>query len=190
MGSDPHGRKRRKAAERTSVFVRTHHPSRGGAGPETSAVNPLRVRAQRRSPVRARSGKGSALQRSARTTRRCAARFEEGPRPSKDVRTFARVGRSGHASLFGGTSSLGSLARAIPERGRPKAKAVKSRPLSLPHTRNRCARGKCPCIARIAEVVGTSPCPGKRVTGSERVESLLSTKERVNGGSATSMHRA
>jgi hypothetical protein len=50
----------------------------------------------------------------------------------------------------------GSLARAFPERGRPKAKVVKGRHLSLPHTRNRCARGKCPCIARIAEVGRTS----------------------------------
>jgi len=84
----------------------------------------------------------------------------------------------------------GSPARASPERGRPKAKAVKGRHLSLPHARNRRARGKCPCIARFAEVVGTSPRPQKRATGSERVESLLGTTERVNGGSATSMYRA
>jgi len=65
----------------------------------------------------------------------------------------------------------GSSARAVPERGRPKAQAVKGRHLSLPHARNRCARGKCPCIARFAEVVGTSLRSQKRATGTERVES-------------------
>jgi len=66
----------------------------------------------------------------------------------------------------------GSLARS-PRKGRPEAKAVKGRHLSLPHTRNWRARGKCPCIARFAEVGRTSSCPEKHATGHERVESLI-----------------
>jgi len=93
-----------KAVERTSVFVRSHLPSRGGAGPEAFAgfVPPSRV-----------------------TKTRCDAQEREGVRPSaqcahdnevcgsvrggdwgrrKAVRTFTRVARSGHARVFGRAS--------------------------------------------------------------------------------------
>jgi len=109
-----------KAVERTSAFVRSHFPSRGCAGPEALAgfVSPSRV-----------------------TKTRCDAQEREGVRPSaqcahdnevcgsvrggdwdrrKTVRTFTRVGPVRSRACLWTRVVLGSLARAVLERGGPR----------------------------------------------------------------------
>jgi hypothetical protein len=73
--SDLLERASRAAAERTSVFVRTHWPSRVGAGPETSRCS---AREGSASGAYVASPKGSAFRTDVRATRRCAVRGERG----------------------------------------------------------------------------------------------------------------
>jgi len=175
-GSDPHGHSgaRRRNTPRFSCERITLRGVARDRRPQRWLV--ARSRATNR-PVRAESERGSAPPRDARMTAGCAVRVEEGIRPVERLREPSLgSGRSGHACLLRKHVVRGSSARAVPERGRPKAKAGKGRHLSRPHTRNRCARGKCPCIARIAEVGRTSRAQMKRATGRERVESPLAPR--------------
>jgi len=106
--SDLLERASRAAVERTSVFVRTHRPSRAGAGPETSRCSAREGRHRvRTSPVRrvppfgrtcarhggARSGASGGLQ----------SRNRRG--------TSSRFGRSARDALFGERRESGSSLR-------------------------------------------------------------------------------
>jgi hypothetical protein len=100
-GSDPHNHPKRTAVERTSVSVRTHHPSRGGAGPSDLCGGAPLVRGGQttRCGQHAR-GVPPLVTLLARQTR-CAVPVRGGASPVEtSARTFTRVGpvHAGHAS--------------------------------------------------------------------------------------------
>jgi len=69
-------------------------------------------------------------------------------------------------SFFGSKSALLLVSPCLPREGAAEGKGrQEGRHLLQPNTRNRCARGKCPYVARIAEVARTSSRPKKRATG-------------------------
>jgi hypothetical protein len=186
-GSDPRVSQRRKAAERTSVFVGTHRPSRGGAGTgDLSGGSPSRSR-ENESPGAGMSERGSALQRSARMTRRCAVRFEEGPRPSKDSANL-HSGRPGP-----GTRAPSGACRArLVSPCRPREGAAEgqggegSSPLTAAYedfdasaVSARASHGLQKSLGRLRAQRSAPPVR----SGSK---AWFSTTERVNGGSATS----
>jgi len=128
-------------------------------------------------PVWAQGERGSAPRRSAHMTRRCAVRFEEGSRPPKDGANL-HSGRPVRAhELLRKHAVHGSSARAVPERGRPKAKAVEGGHPALPHTRNRRARGKCPCVVVLQKSL-------------ERLRAQRSASPIPSGSKACSVHGA
>jgi len=170
--------------------VRTHHPSRGDAGPKTSAVARPRVRAQSTHPVLAKEREGIRPSAQCAYDNEVCGPVRGGDSPVERQREPSLgPDRYAHASFFGSPACT-ARQPVSSRKGRTKAKAVKGRHLSLPHTRNWRARGKCPCIARIAEVGRTSSRPEKRATGHEKVESPIVNRSVVNGGSATSKLRA
>jgi hypothetical protein len=134
-------------------------------------------------PVRAERARGSAFRSSARTTNEV--------RGTGSRRGFARRndGANLHLSWSGPRKGTplrrrdlrGSSARAVPARGRTKVKAEKGSSPCSAERGNEAARGRCPCIARIAEVGRTPSGSEKRATFGGRVESLVAIPERVNG---------
>jgi hypothetical protein len=170
------------AAERTSVFAGTHHPSRGDAGVGGLSDGAPRVRAKR--------------------FIRCGHNAQEVPPPVAALarrmgcavpgsrRGFARPndGANLHSTGSGprGDASSeaplrGSSAPLVPARGRTKAKAGRGSLLFFAERGHEAARGRCPCLVVSAEVGRTPSGSKKRATGSELVESQVEPKERVNG---------
>jgi hypothetical protein len=150
---------------------RTHRPSRGGAGLETSGAC-------------VRGEKGSALPRGSTHDKEVRGSVREGDSaPERGRETFARVGPVRAVSSSRSAPS-GSSPVHVPARGRPKANAREgSSPLAAVEetTRSR----QCPCIVVFAEVGRTPSGSEKRATGIPWVESPPGATERVNGGLAT-----
>jgi len=112
---------------------------------------------------------------------RCAVLVRGGASPAETTaRTFTRSGPVHTDTPFRRRRLCGSSARAVPARGRTKAKAGKVRHLSLQHEERSSSRSV-PVHRRIAEVGRTSSGSEKRATCSGRVESLVVIPERVNG---------
>jgi len=141
--SGSHGR---TAVERTSGLRGTHHPSRGDAGTEGLRGGSACVRAGRatRCEQNAREVPPPVAVRARQM--RCAESSREGAsHRRKTGRTLARVGPVPHRASPE-ARMRGSSARAVPARGRTKAKA---RGGSSPPGAERgidAARGGCPCI--------------------------------------------
>jgi len=145
-------------------------------------------------PVRATSEKGSALQRSARTTTRCAAWFEEGLAPPKDeANLHSRQPGPRSCASSEAPSATRQPVRSPSHSGKGAAEGeghVRGSHLSWQYE-ERCSRGWCSYIARIAEVGRAPSGPEKHVTGTERVESLCGHHgARERGLSHGQPHRA
>jgi len=160
----------RKAVERTSVFVRTLHPSRGVAGPETSAEARSAFARDESPGVSTKAGGDPPF--SALLARQGGVRLgsRRGLARRKTARTFTRVSPVRAREPLRRRALRDSSARAIPARGRPKAKAGGR---SSPRTavRGTMRSRSVPVHRRVAEVGRASSCPEKRVAGIEGVES-------------------
>jgi len=163
--SDLLARTSRATAERTSVFVRTRRPSRVDAGPETSRCSAREGRHRvRTSPVR----EGPPLGRT------CA---RHGGARSEASGGFQAVKAQNLVSIrpVRARRSLRSaprerlVAARVPARGIAPANAPRGcRPAS---GRVTTTRDSCPCVVRVAEVVGPLSGSEKRAIGIVRVES-------------------
>jgi hypothetical protein len=171
-GERSSGSHRRTAVERTSGLRGKHHPSRGDVGSEGLRGGSACVRAGRGTRCEHNAREDPPLVAALARQMRCADSGREGAsRRRKTERTFARIGPVPHRASSE-VCMRGSSARAVPERGRTKAKA---RGGSSPPNAVRgidAARGGCPCIVVFAEVGSAPSGSEKRETGTGRVESL------------------
>jgi len=176
-GSDPRNHPKRTAVERTSVSVRTHHPSRGVAGPRDLCGGAPLVRAGQTTRCGQHAREVPPLVALLARRTRCAVPVRGGDSPVEtSARTFTRVGpvHAGHASSEACVARLVSPCH--PREGADEGEGAER--VVTSHAERGCeaARGECPCIALFAEVGRTPSGSEKRVTGGDWVESPFGTR--------------
>jgi len=122
------------------------------------------------------TSKGSARRESVRATQRCAVRGERGTPRRNRHGTSSRFGRSARDALSGERRESGSSPRESPqgEARRQTRRGEIRRPASGRVTTTRVS---CPCVVRVAEVVGPLSGSEKRAIGIVRVESPGATPD-------------
>jgi len=183
--SNPRAHTSAGTVERTSVFVGTHHPSRGGAGsrglsggltPRSRGVN---------HPVQAKRARGSASRSTARTTKGVRGTGSRRGLARRNVGANLHLSRSGphRVCFFGGKRCAARQPVPSLSASNGADEGEGGERVVTPSSQNEetVLFASVPVHRRIAEVGRTPSGSEKRATSDGRVESLVAKTERVNG---------